>query len=64
MAIELCGDCLRMFDVRVAIEEPKRFLLSQHFAIPSVESNWCTPMQDDIMLVWRCPECSLELSPR
>jgi hypothetical protein len=64
MSVELCGDCLRLFDAEMSIEEPKRFLLSSDIEDLPVESSWCVPMQSDVLFVWRCPECSLELSPR
>jgi len=57
MSMELCGECLRLFDADTSIETPKSFL------VPPLEDaydNFCVPVAAETLIIWRCPTCSLE----
>jgi len=60
MSMELCGDCLKLFDADTSIETPKGFLIPPLYD----ELNSCIdpspPIAADILFVWRCPVCSIE----
>ena len=57
MSMELCGECLRLFDADTSIETPKSYLIPP-LSNPYV--NACTPIAADVIVIWRCPTCSLE----
>jgi hypothetical protein len=58
MAIELCGDCLKIFEVEDSMEEPRTFFLTMNEE--PREIGWQAPEQPDIMRVWRCPDCTVK----
>ena len=53
MGIELCGSCSKLFEVETSIEKPKMRL------IPASGVS-TKPLVAEVMLVWCCPDCSLD----
>jgi hypothetical protein len=52
MSIELCNSCSKLFEVETSIEKPKEYLIH----LPGVTGK---PLVAEVMLMWCCPDCSL-----